>query len=201
MCFVVIVQDANTKEIDPKCTDPVVIEMLEYTPENMGGTMRLGSKKTCFKPNNKSKIHKLYGSQAYIHERHRHRYEVNPEYVQRLEAAGMKFVGVDDQNERMEVMELTGHPYYVAVQFHPEYTSRPLRPSPPFVGLIMAAKKKLTTFLERDCRFSPSEQSNSSGSSTVGDDDLAHLVNGQNGLNPSYDDVTDLANKLAAGLV
>lgn len=177
--------------------------MLEYTPENMGGTMRLGSKKTVFKPNNNSKICKLYGSPAAIHERHRHRYEVNPAYVDRLEAAGMKFVGIDDKNERMEVMELQGHPYYVAVQFHPEYTSRPLRPSPPFVGLIMAAKKKLTTYLERDCRFSPSEQSNaSSGSSTVDDEDLVQLANGLNGLHTGNNvggNVIDLA-KLATAL-
>lgn len=165
-------QDANTKEIDPDCANPIVVEMLEYTPEQMGGTMRLGSKKTVFKAGNNSKIWQLYGSPESIYERHRHRYEINAKYVDRLEAAGMRFVGVDDQNERMEVMELDGHPYFVAVQFHPEYTSRPLNPSPPFVGLILAAKGKLQSYLQNNCRFSPRD----AGSDSSSTEDL-NLVN------------------------
>ena len=66
------------------------------------------------------------------------RFEVNTKYVAEFEAAGMKFVGHDSENTRMEIMELSGHPYYVAVQYHPEYISRPLSPSPPFLGLILA---------------------------------------------------------------
>lgn len=69
-----------------------------------------------------------------IEERHRHRYEVNPEYVERLEAAGLRFVGKDDTKTRMEVAIVENHPFYVSVQFHPEYLSRPLSPSPPFLG-------------------------------------------------------------------
>lgn len=69
-----------------------------------------------------------------IEERHRHRYEVNPEYIERLEAAGLSFVGKDDTGKRMEVALVDSHPYYVTVQFHPEYLSRPLTPSPPFLG-------------------------------------------------------------------
>lgn len=69
-----------------------------------------------------------------IEERHRHRYEVNPEYVERLESAGLRFVGKDDSKTRMEVAIVENHPYYVTVQFHPEYLSRPLSPSPPFLG-------------------------------------------------------------------
>lgn len=155
--------------------------MLEYTPENLGGTMRLGSKKTIFKAGNTSKIGKLYGSPESIFERHRHRYEINSAYVERLENAGMQFVGVDDQNERMEVMELDKHPYYVAVQFHPEYTSRPLNPSPPFVGLILAAKNKLQSYLQNDCRFSPGEVSDSSSMEDLlanGLDDEPLVTNG-----------------------
>ena len=82
-----------------------------------------------------------------MEERHRHRYEVNPTLVKEFEDAGMKFVGRDESNERMEIMELSGHPYYVAVQYHPEYLSRPLNPSPPFLGLILASIGKLTPFL------------------------------------------------------
>ena len=83
----------------------------------------------------------------YIEERHRHRYEVNPTLVDEFEAAGMKFVGRDTDNERMEIMELSGHPFYVAVQYHPEYISRPMKPSAPYLGLILAATDKLQSFL------------------------------------------------------
>jgi CTP synthase len=86
---------------------------------------------------------KLYQSEKYIDERHRHRYEVNPEMVEMLESKGLRFVGKDETGERMEILELTGHPYFVATQFHPEYQSRPNRPSPPFLGLILAATKQL----------------------------------------------------------
>ena len=93
-----------------------------------------------------------------IEERHRHRYEVNPEMVDQFEAAGMKFVGHDSEHKRMEIMELDNHPFYVAVQYHPEYISRPMRPSPPYLGLILAATGKLQAFLakviKRNCRFS-----------------------------------------------
>ncbi len=66
------------------------------------------------------------------------RFEVNPKFVPEFEAAGMKFVGHDSENTRMEIMELAGHQYFVAVQYHPEYISRPLSPSPPYLGLVLA---------------------------------------------------------------
>lgn len=76
----------------------------------------------------------------------------------------MKFVGTDSEKERMEIMELNDHPYYVAVQFHPEYLSRPLKPSPPFVGLILASVGKLSSYLNNGCKLSPRVLSdNSSG--------------------------------------
>lgn len=174
-------QDCNTKEIDPLCENPIVVEMLEYTPEQMGGTMRLGGKTTIFKKGNNSKIWQLYGSPESIFERHRHRYEINGKYVERLEAAGMRFVGIDEKNERMEVMELDGHPYFVAVQFHPEYTSRPLNPSPPFVGLILAAKGRLQSYLQNDCRFSPRDAGSDCSSTedlNAGGLDSLRLANG-----------------------
>lgn len=107
---------------------------------------------------------KLYGSPKSVDERHRHRYEINPKYVQQLEEAGLKFVGTDKEVTRMEIVELADHPYYVGVQYHPEYLSRPLKPSPPFLGLILASVGKLRSYLNKGCRLSPREMSdNSSG--------------------------------------
>lgn len=178
-------KNSNSKEIDPLIEHPIVIEMLEYNPENMGGTMRLGSKKTIFKPDDQSKIRKLYGQPDAVFERHRHRYEINKDYVARLEEAGMKFVGVDEKNERMEIMELDDHPYYVGVQFHPEYLSRPLQPSPPFLGLILAAKNRLTAYLTNECRYSPRDQSDSSSveDMCINGDDLPSTANGNGHIN------------------
>tara|TARA_A100001015_G_scaffold281464_1_gene344739 strand:- start:614 stop:862 length:249 start_codon:yes stop_codon:yes gene_type:complete len=74
-----------------------------------------------------------------VDERHRHRYEVNPDYINRIEEiAGLRFSGVDDQGKRMEIAELSvsDHPFYFGTQFHPEYLSRPQHPSPPFLALL-----------------------------------------------------------------
>ena len=102
--------------------------MPEGSRTHFGGTMRLGLRPTLFQANTeRSVVRKLYGGGTEIFERHRHRYEINPEYIQRLEAKGLQFVGRDDKGERMEIFELpskseTGpsHPYYVGVQYHPE---------------------------------------------------------------------------------
>lgn len=89
---------------------------------------------------------------------------MNPKYVAQLEEAGLKFVGTDEEHQRMEIVELENHPYYVGVQYHPEYLSRPLKPSPPFMGLILASVDKLKSYLNKGCRLSPRELSdNSSG--------------------------------------
>ncbi|XP_075231690.1 CTP synthase isoform X2 [Lycorma delicatula] len=150
-------EDADSSEINPETKHPVVIDMPEHTKGQMGGTMRLGKRVTEFE--NKDSILKyLYGKDR-IEERHRHRYEVNPEFVSQLEAAGLKFVAKDEQKERMEILELKGHPYYVATQFHPEYLSRPLAPSPPFLGLILASCGKLQSYVARGCRLSPKQLS------------------------------------------
>ena len=74
-----------------------------------------------------------------INERHRHRWEVNPAYVEKLESAGMNFIGRDNSGKRMEILELKDHPFFVGVQFHPEYLSRVLRPSKPFLGFVAAS--------------------------------------------------------------
>lgn len=72
-------------------------------------------------------------AEKHIDERHRHRYEVNPIYINRFEAAGLQFVGKDEKGERMEVIENSKHPFFVAAQFHPEFKSRPFKPSPLFL--------------------------------------------------------------------
>lgn len=133
-------EDAHTTEIAPETKNPVVINMPEVSTTHLGGTMRLGSRATRLRQGSRAK--EFYGDAEVVWERHRHRYEVNPAYVDRLEAAGMQYVGRDENNERMEILELSGHPYYFASQFHPEFKSRPLEPSPLFVGLVMAASAR-----------------------------------------------------------
>jgi CTP synthase len=116
--------------------------------------MRLGSRITKFtnpilteETDETSILKRLYNDADMIHERHRHRYEVNPEYVDAIHEGGLKLVGRDETGERMEVAELPGHPYYIGVQYHPEFKSRPLIPSPPFLGLILAACGQLDKYL------------------------------------------------------
>ncbi|KAK9149938.1 hypothetical protein Syun_008247 [Stephania yunnanensis] len=140
-------KDANSTEFDPETTNPCVIFMPEGSKTHMGGTMRLGTRKTYFQvPDCKSA--KLYGNASFIDERHRHRYEVNPDMIAQLENAGLTFVGKDETGQRMEIVELPNHPYYVGVQFHPEFKSRPGKPSPPFLGLIAAACGRLEDALQ-----------------------------------------------------
>ncbi|XP_046989209.1 CTP synthase [Schistocerca americana] len=158
-------QEANSTEIDPETPHPVVIDMPEHNTGQMGGTMRLGKRITVLAQTN-SVIRQLYGKKDHIQERHRHRYEVNPKYVADLESAGMKFVGHDEEKVRMEVLELEGHPYYIATQYHPEYISRPLTPSPPFLGLILASVSRLQAYLARGCRLSPQQLSDESDEET-----------------------------------
>ncbi|CAM1299817.1 CTPS1 (predicted) [Pycnogonum litorale] len=128
--------------------------MPQHNPDQKGGTMRLGKKTTIFIAGD-SILRKLYGNINQIEERHRHRYEVNPDYLQEFEAAGMKFCGQDIDATRMEIMELEGHPYFVGVQYHPKYISRPMKPSPPYLGLILASCKKLQSYIDCGCRLSP----------------------------------------------
>ncbi|CAN1328033.1 CTP synthase [Linum perenne] len=135
---VLSMQDANSTEFDAQTKNPCVIFMPEGSKTHMGGTMRLGSRRTYFQVAD-CKSAKLYGNKSYVDERHRHRYEVNPDLVARFEDAGLSFTGKDETGQRMEIIELPNHPYYIGVQFHPEYKSRPGKPSPVFSGLIAAA--------------------------------------------------------------
>ncbi|KAI8323624.1 CTP synthase [Martensiomyces pterosporus] len=142
---------AHSAEFREDCDTPVVVFMPEIDRTTMGGTMRLGSRPTRFQDSKfaqESRIRKLYGSVDEVHERHRHRYEVNPEKVAEFESQGLHFVGRDsDTGERMEILEMENHPYFVAVQYHPEYLTRPLNPSPPFLGLLLAASNQLDAYL------------------------------------------------------
>ncbi|PIN07538.1 CTP synthase (UTP-ammonia lyase) [Handroanthus impetiginosus] len=138
---------ANSTEFDDQTPNPVVIFMPEGSKTHMGSTMRLGSRRTLFQSPD-CLIARLYRNSEYVDERHRHRYEVNPDMVSMLEETGLKFVGKDETRKRMEIVELTDHPFYVGVQFHPEFKSRPGRPSPVFLGFILAAIGQLGPYLQ-----------------------------------------------------
>ncbi|CAH1412746.1 unnamed protein product [Lactuca virosa] len=142
-------ENANSTEFDPNTKNPCVIFMPEGSKTHMGGTMRLGSRRTYFQVMD-SKASQLYGSQRFIDERHRHRYEVNPEMVLQLENAGLSFTGKDESGQRMQIVELGDHPYFVGVQFHPEFKSRPGKPSALFLGLIAAASGQLEALLKKN---------------------------------------------------
>ncbi|XP_024389982.1 uncharacterized protein [Physcomitrium patens] len=139
-------KDANSTEFDSATPHPCVVFMPEVSKTQMGGTMRLGARKTLLQTADCISA-KLYQKDTYVDERHRHRYEVNPEMVESIEAAGLHFVGKDTTGRRMEILELKGHPYYVGVQFHPEFKSRPGKPSAVFLGLILAASGQMDSYI------------------------------------------------------
>ena len=127
---------ANSSELDSDGKYSVVDILPEQEGvKDMGATMRLGAHKVKVKP---GIAKELYGSDV-IFERHRHRYEINPNYIEQIESKGMKYTGRDSSGRRMEILELEGHPYFVASQFHPEFKSRPDAPSPLHLGLVKAA--------------------------------------------------------------
>ena len=167
---VLSLKDAHSTEVNKDTPHPIIIEMPEHNPGQLGGTMRLGRRVTVFNTET-SVLRTLYGGVDRVAERHRHRYEVNSDYIEEMEKAGMKFVGKDETGKRMEIMELEAHPYYVGVQYHPEYISRPLNPSRPYLGLILAATGKLTTYLAKGCRLSPRESD-----SEISDEEVASYV-------------------------
>ncbi|XP_054158184.1 CTP synthase 2-like [Oppia nitens] len=164
--------DANSTEVDDKTSRPVIIDMPEHHGGDMGGTMRVGLRTTNFKSGHPSTLKLLYGDVASVDERHRHRYEVNPDFVADFSAKGLHFVGQDIEGKRMEVMELEDQPYFVGVQYHPEYLSRPLKPSPPYLGLLLATSNKLTQYLARGCRLTPRNRSDNESSDDDDTDDF-----------------------------
>lgn len=139
-------REANSTEFEPATPHPTVVFMPEGSTTHKGGTMRLGSRRTLLQTVDCIAA-KLYQKEEYVDERHRHRYEVNPELVPQFEERGLRFVGKDETGTRMEIVELAGHSFFVAAQFHPEFKSRPFKPSPLFLGLILAASGRLDTYL------------------------------------------------------
>jgi len=131
---------ANTTEVEPKTKYPVI----DILPEqegitSMGGNMRLGLHDVEVKKD--TYAYELYGKKELIKERFRHRYEVQPSLIKDLESKGLVFSGKAPKQKIMQILELPKHPYFVASQFHPEFTSRPLRPNPLFKGFVGACIK------------------------------------------------------------
>ncbi|KAF2970815.1 hypothetical protein GQX73_g2850 [Xylaria multiplex] len=136
--------NADSEEFDAATKEPVIIYMPELDREKMGGTMRLGLHETIFQEGSEwSKARALYGGAQGVKERHRHRYEVNPQFIDRLQEAGFHFVGKDETGQRMEILEMKDHPYFVGTQFHAEYQSRVLAPSKPYLGFVAASAGRL----------------------------------------------------------
>ncbi len=132
--------DANSAEINPETAHPVIDLMLEQkNVTDMGGTMRLGAYPCVL--NEESKAYKLYGKKN-ISERHRHRYEVNNNFVSDYEKAGVIFAGKSPDGHICEMIEIPSHRYFIACQFHPEFKSRPNLPHPLFKGFVEAATIK-----------------------------------------------------------
>ncbi|KAF9003290.1 CTP synthase N-terminus-domain-containing protein [Cyathus striatus] len=197
---VIGISDATSSEFNPDAVNPVIIFMPEISRTHMGGTMRLGLRPTVFeKDTEQSFTRKLYGGADKIWERHRHRYEVNPEYVERLQENGMKFAGKDEKGERMQVLELHDHPYFVGLQAHPEFCTRPLNPSPPFLGFVAASCGG--TVLEEQIQF---QQANfrppHPAHAMVNEDELKKetqevLVNGTTVNGNEHNDVVQIVNR------
>ncbi len=139
-------EDAHTTEINRKTTAPVIFLMEEQKAiTNMGGTMRLGAYECELKAG--SLAHKSYGKEL-ITERHRHRFEFNNKYLKEFEAAGMMATGINPEGGMVEIIENRNHPWFVGVQFHPEYSSTVLNPHPLFIDFIAATVKEKIVELE-----------------------------------------------------
>jgi CTP synthase len=133
-------ENANSKEIDPDSPHPVVCLMEEQKEvKDLGATMRLGAWDCKLDP--ESRVHKLYG-QDQISERHRHRYEFNNAYRETLQKGGLRLAGTTPGGELVEIVELDDHPWFVGVQFHPEFKSQPFNPHPLFASFVEAASAR-----------------------------------------------------------
>ncbi len=145
------IKDATSTEFDPSSDSAVISELPEQKKiEGLGGTMRLGAQDVQVLPGTLASY--LFGGRTSVRERFRHRYEVEPRYIERLEAHGMTFSGRHPTQPIMQIVELAQpgaattqgqeqntHPYFIGAQYHPELTSRPLTPQPLFMGLVAAA--------------------------------------------------------------
>ena len=142
--------DAHSIELNPSTTHPVIALMPDQNGvEDIGGTLRLGSYPCVLDKN--SKAYELYGEET-IHERHRHRYEVNNDFRAALTENGMKLSGLSPDGRIVEMCELPEHPFFVATQAHPELKSRPNRPHPLFRGLVAAALQEKNENLFADLK-------------------------------------------------
>ena len=139
--------DANSTEFNANSSSPVVGLITEWLDaegnietrsekSDLGGTMRLGAQKCHLTPG--SKVREVYGSDEIV-ERHRHRYEVNNNFVEQLEKAGLSFTGLSEDKKLVEIIENKDHPWFIAAQFHPEFTSTPRDGHPLFEGFVAAA--------------------------------------------------------------
>jgi CTP synthase len=137
---VVGLEGANSTEMDPETPYPVIDLLPEQKEiEDLGGTMRLGADAVDLVEG--TRAHAAYG-ETVIHERHRHRYEVNNHFRPALEQAGLIVSGTFQEGRLVEVIELPDHPWFVASQFHPEFKSRPTRPAPLFRDFVGAARER-----------------------------------------------------------
>jgi len=135
------ITDANSTEIEPGCAEPVINILPEQKEiEGLGGNMRLGGQDVELKPN--TFAWQLFHKADSVRMRFRHRYEVDPRYIEKLETAGMVFSGKAPRQPIMQILEIPSHPYFVGTQAHPCFTSRPMRPQPMFVGLVAAAAQR-----------------------------------------------------------
>ncbi|OPY04142.1 MAG: CTP synthase [Syntrophorhabdus sp. PtaB.Bin184] len=143
-------KDANSCEFNEKTPYPLIYLIEEFTDRenkvqkrdqysDKGGTMRLGAYPCVLKPG--TLAHKAYG-QDVIHERHRHRYEFNMKYRERLEKSGMIVSGISPDGTLVEIVEMKGHPWFLGCQFHPEFKSKPFDPHPLFRDFIKASLKR-----------------------------------------------------------
>ena len=139
------IKNAGSTELNKKCYPIIGLlnewnkngKLIKGTDKFLGGTMRLGLYEAKLRHN--SMINKIYKSKS-IFERHRHRYEVNNLHINNFEKKGMIFSGMSPDNKLPEIIELNNHPWFIGVQFHPEFKSRPLTPHPLFSSFIKAAK-------------------------------------------------------------
>ncbi|MHC4545289.1 MAG: CTP synthase [Planctomycetota bacterium] len=132
---------ANSTEIEPDCSEPVIDILPEQKKiEGLGGNMRLGGREIELKP--QTLAWKLFGKADSVRMRFRHRYEVDPRYIEVLEKAGLVFSGKAPNQPIMQILEIPSHPFFMGTQAHPCLTSRPLKPQPMFLGLVAAATQK-----------------------------------------------------------
>ncbi len=134
-------KNANSTEIEPDCPEPVIDILPEQKKiEGLGGNMRLGGRDIELKPH--TFAWELFGKTDTVRMRFRHRYEVDPRYIEQLEKAGLVFSGKAPKHPIMQILEIPSHPFFMGTQAHPCLTSRPLNPAPMFVGLTAAAMQK-----------------------------------------------------------